>query len=79
MNIKVDAIVKTKAEINPIDVIMAIKNSKFSEDSFVRDNKIYSWIDVGYHKSEYEESFVSDNPDDVEMLLALNTLLKLLK
>lgn len=79
MNIKVDAIVKTKAEIDPIDVIIAIKNAKFTEDSFVRDNKVYSWIDVGYHKSEYEESFVSDNQADVEMLNALNTLLKLLK
>lgn len=79
MNISVDATIRTKAEVNPRDFIKTLKNKKFSEDSFVKDNKVYKWVDVGYHKSDYEESFVSDNPDDVEMLVALNTLLKLLK
>jgi len=47
---------------------------KFGKDYFIKDNKIFKWIDVSTHRSEYKEELVTEDIDKVEQLKALEVL-----
>lgn len=79
MSIKVNGIMRTKVEVNPKEFLQALKEETFPRESFVKDGKVYKWVDVGTHTSDYEKYLVSDEPDKVAMLSAIDTLLELMK
>lgn len=71
----VNAVIKTKVEVNPVDILKQLKKDYYLNECFIEDNKIYKWVDVGCHKADYEKRLVSEDVNKARLLSSIDFLL----
>jgi len=76
MDITVNGYTQHKFEVNVKNVLNAIyKKLDFTDNCFIKDDKLFICVDVGYHKSEFEDVLKSEDKNTIELFKAI-TLLK---
>lgn len=77
MNVKLTGAVDLEFEVDIKQCIKALgRKLGYNENYFIKDNCLYESIDVGYHKSEYEDVLKSKDIYDVELFKAYKILEK---
>lgn len=72
--VEVRGLISTKVQVDPLEVLSQIRDNKFGQGVTVVDGEIVKWVDVGYHKADYEKRVISRDSEKVKALEALNTL-----
>lgn len=77
--VKVDVTTVLEADVDVITVLKAYKKTMFSDDVYLRGDKLYYSRDEGYHKSEYVEYELTSDPIKVELFQTLDSLMELIR
>lgn len=74
MKLNIEFVQQITAEVNPIDVLEKLLATIFvHSDIHEFEGALYTWEDIGFHKSEFRRKLITDKSEDIEFFRNINS------